>query len=328
MISRRGILKLAYGSVLVAGASAGRVQASSAPVSIIIPGPPGGGADAIARIVAEKLGPKIGETIIVEARPGAGGLIASNYVKRQAPDGKVLYLSSSMLVTAPAVYPDVQKLDPVADFTPLARLSVNTYLFLAGKQLPVSNVGEFIEYCRANPKKVRIGTVGQGSSSHLAAAYLAKAANLDVIIVHYKGSAPANQDLMGGFIDAKFENLAGTRATLESGKVKILGVSNAERSPLFPDVPTVKESVPGMVVDDFFVIVAPKGMETARAQALGKQLGEVVRMPDVEAKLREQLGAISAPLDPAATAAYMRDSFDRTKKWAAELLGPADLANS
>jgi tripartite-type tricarboxylate transporter receptor subunit TctC len=328
MISRRGILKLGYGSVLLAGASFGRVQASSAPVSIIIPGPPGGGADAIARIVADKLGGKINETIIVEARPGAGGLIASNYVKRQAADGRVLYLSSSMLVTAPAVYPDVQKLNPVTDFTPLARLSVNTYLFLASKQLPVSNVREFIEYCRANPRKVRIGTVGQGSSSHLAAAYLAKAANLDVIIVHYKGSAPANQDLMGGFIDAKFENLAGTRATLESGKVKILGVSNAERSPLFPDVPTVNESVPGMVVDDFFVIVAPKGMEKDRALALSRSLGEVVRMPDVQAKLRDQLGAISAPLDPEETAAYMRASFDRTKTWVADLLGPGELANS
>ncbi|CAM4278480.1 Bug family tripartite tricarboxylate transporter substrate binding protein [Bordetella muralis] len=328
MISRRSILKLGYGGVLVAGASLGRVQASSAPVSIVIPGPPGGGADAIARIVAEKLGARINETIIVEARPGAGGLIASNYVKRQVPDGKVLYLSSSMLVTAPAVYPEVQKLDPVADFTPLARLSVNTYLFLARNQLPVSDVRQFIDYCRANPKKVTIGTVGQGSSSHLAAAYLVKAANLDVTIVHYKGSAPANQDLMGGFIDAKFENLAGTRATLDSGKVRILGVSNAERSPLFPDIPTVNESVAGMVVDDFFIIVAPKGMDKQRAQTLSKHLAEVVQMPDVQARLREQLGAISAPLDPDETVKYMRESFDRTKTWAADLLGVGETAGS
>lgn len=320
------MLKLGYGGVLLAGASIGRLQANSAPVSIVIPGPPGGGADAIARIVADKLAARINETIIVEARPGAGGLIASNYVKRQAPDGKVLYLSSSMLVTAPAVYPEVQKLDPVADFTPLARLSVNTYLFLARNELPVSNVREFIAYCRANPRKVTIGTVGQGSSSHLAAAYLAKAANLDVTIVHYKGSAPANQDLMGGFIHAKFENLAGTRATLDSGKVKILGVSNAERSPLFPDVPTVNESVPGMVVDDFFVIVAPKGMDREQAGALSKHLGDVVRMPDVQARLRSQLGAISAPLDPDETVGYMRESFDRTKAWAADLLGSDNLA--
>lgn len=327
MISRRRILKLGYGSVLLAGASFGRVHASSGPVSIVIPGPHGGGADAIARIVGEKLSARTGQTVIVEARPGAGGLIASNYVKRQNPDGKVLYLSSSMLVTAPAVYPEVQKLDPVTDFTPLARLSINTYLFLARKELPYSNVPEFIEYCRANPNKVTIGTVGQGSSSHLAAAYLAKAVKLDVTIVHYKGSAPANQDLMGGFIDAKFENLAGTRATLDSGKVKILGVSNAQRSPLFPDVPTVNETVPGMVVDDFFVIVAPKGMDKTHAQTLSSHLGEVVRMPDVQEKLRSQLGAISSPLDPNETAGYMRESFDRTKTWAADLLGPGALAN-
>jgi tripartite-type tricarboxylate transporter receptor subunit TctC len=320
MNSRRRILKLACGSAAVAALSSGRVWANTPPVTIVIPGPPGGGADAIARIVAEKLGPKIGETIIVEARPGAGGLIASNYMKRQDPDGRMLYLSSSMLVTAPAVQPEVQKLDPVTDFTPLARLSVNTYLFLANNHLPVSNVREFIDHCRANPGKVKIGTVGQGSSSHLAAAYLAKAAKLEVIIVHYKGSAPANQDLMGGFIDAKFENLAGTRTTIDSGKVKILGVSNADRSPLFPDLPTVNETVPGMVVDDFFVIVAPKGMPAARAQELSKYLGEVVQMPDVQSKLRDQLGAIAAPLNPGETAKYLRDSFERTKTWAVDLL--------
>lgn len=327
MISRRSILKLGYGGVLVAGA-VGRVHANSAPVSIVIPGPPGGGADAMARIVADKLGAKINQTVIVEARPGASGLIASNYVKRQAPDGKMLYLSSSMLVTAPAVYPDIQKLDPVTDFTPLARLTVNTYLFLARNELPISNVREFVQYCHANPGKVTIGTVGQGSSSHLAAAYLVKAENLDVTIVHYKGSAPANQDLMGGFIDAKFENLAGTRVTLDSGKVKILGVSNAERSPLFPDIPTVNESVPGMVVDDFFVIVAPKGMDKAQAQVLGKHLADVVQMPDVQPKLRSQLGAISAPLNPDETVGYMRESFGRTKTWVADLLGPGELAGS
>ncbi|MBV7481388.1 tripartite tricarboxylate transporter substrate binding protein [Bordetella sp. BOR01] len=319
MISRRSFLKLTYGSALVAGSFLGRVQASSGPVSIVIPGPPGGGADAIARIVADKLGAKLNETVIVEARPGASGLIASNYVRRQAPDGRVLYLSSSMLVTAPAVNPEIQKLDPVADFTPLARLSVNTYLFLANKNLPVSDIREFIEYCRANPGKVKIGTVGQGSSSHLAAAYLAKAANIDVIIVHYKGSAPANQDMMGGFVDAKFENLAGTRAALDSGKVRILGVSNEQRSPLFPDVPAVNEVVPGLAADDFFVIVAPKGMDKEQAQALSRHLGEVVQMPDVQMKLRDQLGAISAPLDPERTAEYMRASFSRTKDWAADL---------
>lgn len=319
MISRRSFLKSAYGSALAAGAPFELSLANSAPVSIVIPGPPGGGADAIARIVADKLGPKINDTVIIEARPGAAGLIASNYVKRQAPDGKVLYLSSSMLVTAPAVNPTTQKLDPVTDFTPLARLTINTYLFLANKNLPVSNVREFIEYCRANPGKVKIGTVGQGSSSHLAAAYLAKAANLDVIIVHYKGSAPANQDMMGGFIDAKFENLAGTRATLSSGKVNILGVSNAERSPLFPDAETVSETVPGLVVDDFFVIVGPKQMDAGHAQALSKSLGEVVQLEDVKTRLRDQLGAISAPLDPERTADYMRTSFNRIKNWAADL---------
>src|SRR3546814_5986726 len=141
--------------------------------------------------------------------------------------------------------------------------------------------------CRANPGKVKIGPVGQGSSSHLAAAYLAKAANIDVIIVHYKGSAPANQDMMGGFVDAKFENLAGTRAALDSGKVRILGVSNEQRSPLFPDVPAVNEVVLGLAADDFFVIVAPTGMDKEQAQALSRHLGAVVQMPDVQMKLHD-----------------------------------------
>ncbi|WP_313370281.1 tripartite tricarboxylate transporter substrate binding protein [Achromobacter animicus] len=273
----------------------------------------------MARIIAEQLGARVNETVIVESKPGASGLIASNYVRGQAPDGKVLYLSSAFLAVAPAVEPNIHKFNPATEFTPIARLALNTSLFIVNNNLPVKTFPEFLAYAKENPGKVRIGTGGQGTTGHLAAAYLAKATGIEFIVVHYKGSAPANQDLMGGFIDAKFDNLASTRSVLDSGKVKILGVSSKDRSPLYPDMPALNEFVPGLEVDDFFVIVAPKGMSKDQADALSTSLREIVSLPDVEKKLRDQLGAVGAPLDSTTTGAFIQQVYDRTRKWTVDL---------
>lgn len=319
MFSRRLFLKFGGAGVVAASMPVLRAHAADGPVRIVIPGPPGGGADAIARIVAEQLGTRINQTVIVESRPGASGLIASNFVRGQAPDGKVLYLSSAFLAVAPAVEPEIHKFNPATEFTPIARLALNTSLLIANNNLPVKTFPEFLAYAKANPGKVRIGTGGQGTTGHLAAAFLAKATGIEFIVVHYKGSAPANQDLMGGFIDAKFDNLASTRSVLESGKVKIIGASSKERSPLYPDLPTLNEFVPGLQLDDFFVIVAPKGMAQDQADALSKNLAEIVTLAEVQKKLRDQLGAVGAPLDGPRTGAFIQEVYDRTRHWTVDL---------
>ncbi|CAM3810638.1 Bug family tripartite tricarboxylate transporter substrate binding protein [Bordetella tumulicola] len=314
MSTRRQAIKLVFGSALVAATGAPKAQESTGPIRIVIPGPAGGGADNIARIVAEKLQTILGQTVLVDPRPGATGLIASKYVMSQEPNGQVLYLSSSMLASAPALDPELQKFDPIRDFTPIAQLTKNTMLFIVRSSLPVSNMEEFIAYCRQNPGKVSIGTIGPSSSTHLMTAYLAKAVNLDINIVHYKGSAPGNQDLMGGFIDARIDNLAGVFGVLNSGHAKAIAVAGKDRSPLFPKLKLVSETVPGLYFDDHFVIVGPAKMDGNLVEKLSEALRTVVSIPEVSAKLREQLGSVSAPLSPGETETAMQNIYESTKR--------------
>jgi tripartite-type tricarboxylate transporter receptor subunit TctC len=255
--------------------------------------------------------------VVADYRPGAGGLIATQHVMAQPPNGLTLYLSSSMLVKAPALEPDVQKYNPVSDLTPIAKLTENAYVMILRNDFPAKDLDEFIAYCRTNPGKASIATVGRGSNSHLSAAFLVKQARLDVKVVHYKGSAPGSQDLMGGFVDAKFENLAGVRSVVNSGRARVVAVGGRERSSLFPSMKLFSESVPGFVFEDHFVVAGPPRMAPELVESLSRHLGEIVLAKEVAEKLREQLGAVSAPLGPKATATYLREVFETTRKQAA-----------
>lgn len=314
MIQRRSFL---LGTAMAAVAPLAAAQGSSAPVRIVIPGAPGGGADGIVRMLTDPLAARLGMPVVPDFRPGAGGWIATQHVMAQPPDGHTLYLSSSMLVKSPVLDPAVQKYDPITDVTPIARLTENAYTCVVRSDFPARDLDEFIAYCRANPGKVSIATVGKGSNSHLCAAFLVKQAKLDVKIVHYKGSAPSTQDLMGGFVDAKFENLAGARIPVNAGRARIIAVGGRERSSLFPDLKLFSESVPGFVFEDHFVIAGPPKMPMELAEKLSRYLGQIVTDKAVSQKLRDQLGAVAAPLDPRATAAYLREVFETTRKQAA-----------
>lgn len=313
MIQRRLFL---LGSAVAAAAPVVRAQAGGATVRLVIPAPPGGGAGNIAQMLSEPLAARLGMPVVADYRPGAGGLIATQHVMAQPPNGQTLYLSSSMLVKAPALEPEVQKYNPLTDLTPIARLTENTYTMVVRKDFPANDLDEFIAHCRANPGKVSIATVGRGSNSHLSAAFLARQAKLDVKVVHYKGSAPGSQDLMGGFVDAKFENLAGVRSMLNSGRARVIAVGGRERSPLFPGMKLFSEAVPGFVFEDHFVVAGPPRMAPDLAETIGRHLGEIVMDKGISDKLREQLGAIAAPLGPKPTATYLREVFETTRKQA------------
>lgn len=317
MTQRRTVLRGLLSSALITTAPLAMAQNSGGPVRLVIPAPPGGGADNIARLIADPLASRLGMPVVADYKPGAGGLIATQHVMAQPPNGLTLYLSSSMLVKAPALDPEVQKYNPLTDLTLIARLTQNAYVLVVRKDFPAKDLDEFIAYCRANPGKVSIATVGQGSNSHLSAAFLVKQANLDVKVVHYKGSAPGSQDLMGGFVDAKFENLAGVRSTIASGRARVIAVGGRERSSLFPGMKLFSESVPGFVFEDHFVVAGPPKMPPELAEKLSRHLGEIVLEKEVSEKLRDQLGAIAAPLGPKATAAYLKDVFENTTKQAA-----------
>lgn len=314
MIQRRSFL---LGSAMGAVAPLAAAQNASGPVRLVIPGAPGGGADSIARLISDPLAAKLGMPVVSDFRPGAGGWIATQHVMAQPPNGLTLYLSSSMLVKSPALDPEVHKYNPITDVTPIARLTENAYTFIVRTDFPAKDLDEFIAHCRANPGKVSIATVGKGSNSHLSAAFLVKQAKLDVKVVHYKGSAPSSQDLMGGFVDAKFENLAGARTPVNAGRARIIAVGGRERSSLFPGLKLFSESVPGFVFEDHFVIAGPPKMPHELAETLSRHLGEIVTGKEVSQKLRDQLGAVAAPLGPQATATYLREVFETTRKQAA-----------
>ena len=314
MMQRRSFL---LGSALAAVAPLAAAQNASGPVRLVIPGAPGGGADSIARMLSDPLAARLGMPVVSDFRPGAGGWIATQLVMAAPPNGQTLYLSSSMLVKSPALDPDIHKYNPITDVTPIARLTENAYTFIVRTDFPARDLDEFIAHCRANPGKVSIATVGKGSNSHLCAAFLVKQAKLDVKIVHYKGSAPSSQDLMGGFVDAKFENLAGSRSPVNAGKARIIAIGGRERSSMFPGLKVFSESVPGFVFDDHFVIAGPPKMPAELAESISRHLGEIVMGKEVAQKMRDQLGAVAAPLGPQATAAYLREVFENTKKQAA-----------
>jgi tripartite-type tricarboxylate transporter receptor subunit TctC len=317
MPSRRRFVGGIFGSALASALPLAMAQPSRGAVHLVIPGAPGGGADNIARMITERLPAKLGMPAIVDYKPGASGWIATQYVMSQPPDGKTLYLSSSLLVKAPALEPAVQRYDPTTDLTPIAKLTDNLNVLIVRSDLPVKDMDEFIAYCRANPGKVSIATVSQGSNSHLAAAFLVKQARLNVNIVHYKGSAPSSQDLMGGFVDAKFENLAGVRNAVNSGRARVIALGAKERSPLLPGVKLFSETVPSFLFDDHFVVVGPPKMAPALAENLSRHLAEIVSDTSVSDRLLAQLGAMSAPLNPNETTRYLRSVFEITKKQAA-----------
>jgi tripartite-type tricarboxylate transporter receptor subunit TctC len=317
MSSRRQFVGGLFGTALASAVPLAVAQPASGPVHLVIPGAPGGGADNIARLITERLPSKMGMPAIIDYKPGASGWIATQYVMSQPPNGMTLYLSSSLFVKAPALQPAIQKYNPTVDLTPIARLTDNLNVLIVRSDLPVKDMDEFIAYCRAKPGKASIATVGQGSNSHLAAAFLVKQAKLDVNIVHYKGSAPSTQDLMGGFVDAKFENLAGASSAVNSGRARVIALGAKERSPLLPGVKLFSESVPGFLFDDHFVVVGPPKMAPELVNKLSRHLAEIVSEKEVSEKLRDQLGAISAPLNPQDTATYLRSVFEITKKQAA-----------
>lgn len=317
MPSRRHFVRGIFGSAIASAIPLVMAQPTNGPVHLVIPGPPGGGADNIARMITERLPAKLGMPAIVDYKAGASGWLATQYVMSQPPNGMTLYLSSSLLVKAPALEPAIQRYNPITDLTPIARLTENLNALIVRSDLPVKDMDEFIAYCRANPGKVSIATVGKGSNSHLAAAFLVKQVKLNVNIVHYKGSAPSSQDLMGGFVDAKFENLAGVRNAVNSGRARVIALGAKERSSLLPGVKLFSESVPGFLFDDHFVVVGPPKMAPELTEKLSRYLGEIVSEKEVSEKLRDQLGAIAAPLNPKDTTTYLQSVFEITKKQAA-----------
>jgi tripartite-type tricarboxylate transporter receptor subunit TctC len=253
------------------------------PIVLVIPFPPGGPTDAMARTLAAEMKERLGQPMIVENRAGAGGNIGAEYVARAAPDGQTLMFGTSgPLAINASLYRKVNY-DPVKSFAPVIQVGHLPNILVVHPSVPAKNVKELIAYAKSNPNKLSYASSGNGASSHLAGVLFNASAGVDLQHIPYKGTGPALNDLLGGQVSMSFTDVLTALPYVKTGKLRALGVTTTERSQALPDVPTVAEQgVPGYDVSVFFGIVAPAGTPPDRIAKLNQAFAEVLDTPKVK----------------------------------------------
>ncbi len=311
MLARRPVLRSAL--FLLAATLAGNAAAQPLPrqIRMVVPFSPGGPADLIARKLSERLGPQLEATVIVDNRPGANGAIGVQAVAKAVPDGgTLLFATSGMLTISPVLYKDLNY-DPLKDLSPIGRVVANGTALLVGKQLPASDMKEFVAYARQSANPVPIGSAGTGNITHLYMELMKDATRGNFVHVPYKGVAPALTDVMGGQIAGVFVDLPAALPLLKGGKVKALGLVGTERSPSAPEIPTIAEQgYPGVDGVSWFGVLAPAGMAADKVQAIHAGIARVLADPAMIENLKE-IGSVPALNQPAQMTTLMRDEQAR-----------------
>lgn len=279
------------------------------PVRIICPFAPGGGSDFIARVASGLLTTRLGQSVIVDNKPGAGGTLGTEIALKEAPDGYTLLLVAGSYTVNPALYK--LKFDPVADMTPVIQLSKGSYVLCVRSELPARTLQELLAYARQNPGKLAYASAGNGSHLHIAAAYLFGLANVKATHVPYRGTGPAVNDLVAGTVDMM---IAGTEALLphvKTGRIRPLAVTTAQRSPVAPNVPTMAESgVPGYDVVAWHGLVAPRGLPASILNQINGALNAGLASPELTTRL-EPTGVAPAGGTPEQFGALIRSEIPR-----------------
>jgi tripartite-type tricarboxylate transporter receptor subunit TctC len=259
-------------------------------VSVIVPYPPGGSVDGVARLVVQKLNETVGQHFIVENRAsGASGIVGANVVARAAPDGYSLLVSASVHVINPLLYKTVPY-DVVKDFTPISLVADGPLIVSTTASVKAANLRDFFELVRKAPNKFTFGTTSVGSASHLAIELLKRDAKLDTLVIPYKGTAPALTDLISGQIQLLADPMLSSLPLAQSGKIKALGLTSLKRHPAAPEIPTVEESgMKGFEFVSWYGLWGPRGLPPDVSQFLQAQVTKILAMPDVRARL-DKLG--------------------------------------
>ena len=295
-------------------ASAAWAQAyPSHPVRIVIPLSPGGTTDVPGRIVAQKLSETLGQQFFVENRAGAGGTIGSDFVAKSRPDGYTLLLTASPFVISPHVYKNMPY-DALADFAPVIRIASGPYVLVVHPSLGVKSVGELIALAKKNPGKIDFASSGNGGAQHLVTELFMYTAGIKLNHVPYKGSGPAQQDLMSGIVKVSFVGTPIAIPLTKSGRLIALGVSTARRSPEMPEIPTIAEAgVPGFEARVWIGLLAPAGTPGEIVGKLNGEIAKLIRTEEVK-KLLVPTGMEPDPDSPAQFGAFLKEDYDKWGK--------------
>ncbi len=256
------------------------------PIRIVVGFPPGGGTDALARILAAKLTQMWGQQVIVETKAGVAGVLAAEYTATQPADGTTLLMAHiNSHALAPSLQPKL-KYDPVADFTPIALVGVTPNLLVCNTQQAAKTVPDIVALCKAKPGQVSFGSAGSGSAQHLALELFKQRAGVDTIHVPYKGSAPVITDLIGGQIQYAFETMTAATPHVKGGRLIAIAQTRAKRANSYASVPTMAElGYPGFEATTWYGLVGPGKLPTALAQRMNEDVNRVLAMPDVQTSL-------------------------------------------
>jgi tripartite-type tricarboxylate transporter receptor subunit TctC len=283
---------------------------------IVVPFPPGGSNDVIARAMAPQLAKRLGTNVIVENKGGAAGVIGSDAVAKAAPDGSYLLLTSSTFLTTAATQAKLPY-DPLAAFIPVAMVAEGPLLVAVPAERPIKSTADLVAAARAKPGALNYGTAGVGSLAHLATELLNGAASIQMTHVPYKGAGPALIDLAAGQIDVMVSNYSTLISQMKSGKVRAIAVTSPKASPAFPDLPPVAVAVPGYAMDIWVTVFAPAGTPAPLVERLNKEINEISASPELRAFLDPD-GAVPVALPPAAIAARLKQDLAQLKRIAAE----------
>ena len=311
-MTSRTLLSALIGLCALAGAAQAQSNYPSRPVRIVVPSPPAGGTDIIARVLAQYFSTSLGQQFFVENRPGAGNMIGIESVARAAPDGYTLLFVPSTLALNSIMYKKVSY-DPVRDFAPITLAAVAPNVLVVNPKVPAHSVAELIALAKQKPGQLTYGTPGIGTSPHMSMELFKSLAGIDLQHVPYRGTAPAMTDVISGQIAAMFSNALTAKPQIEAGAIRALGVSTRKRSEAMPNLPPIAEAgVPNYEATQWYGLVAPAGTPAEIVARLNAEVTQALRIQDMQEKLASD-GAEPVGTTPAEFAAHIKSELE---KWA------------